>query len=341
MEQTIPQFDAEDQTESISPEEHKARAAAAQEGMTALEGAIRATEALKSEEIQKFEMHQRQAKLFASSGLFGGSKSKPRPIYEAIAAHFTLIEIGEGMGFTPAQSVMGIDIIQGRPAVSAQLRATKLAQLGYSWNLEWLANTKEECTGVIVWPFFKGKQMLEPKRQLDGKTLQVPLGVKYDVTDAQRMMTTLWEGPKGNQKPRRASILEKENWQMSPRNMYFSRAITNFQRWYVPHAIASNVLDTGEAQEISDASDAPQFADGTRDAAAETQERKLKLVREEVARDSTETLANQCAGADPRGPVTESASSPADQSAEAQATIFAGLPATDTTRPRPTLKARG
>jgi hypothetical protein len=302
----------------ISPEDQKAREAAAKEGFTALQAAVKETEA-RGEEYQKFDLHQRQARLFAASGLFGQEKDRngklERSVAEAIAAYYTLIEIGEGMGFSAAQSVMGIDVIQGRPAVGAQLRAARLAQLGYTWRLEWLEDAKTgECTGIRIWPFFKGRQMTEPKQQLDGSFKEVPLSVKYDKSDAQRMLTTVWD----NNVRRRVSILEKDNWKMSPRNMYFARCITNFQRWYAPHAIASNILDTGEAEDNVDFNAPIQFAEGSAEQAESVRERKLADPRNESASVSA--------------PATDvvTSSSPATTSEPEQSSIFAGASAVPT-----------
>jgi len=75
-----------------------------------LAAAIKATES-RLPEVQKFELHQRQAKLFALSGLF--SDIKGTSLEQALAQAFVKIDLGESMGLSPAEAMTGIDIIQG------------------------------------------------------------------------------------------------------------------------------------------------------------------------------------------------------------------------------------
>jgi len=69
------------------------------------------------------------------------------------------------------------------------------------------------------------------------------------------MLTTVWDD-KTKQK-RRCSILEKDNWKMSPRNMYFARAITNTQRFYAPGVLNPSLLSTEEAMDVEVAESRP------------------------------------------------------------------------------------
>jgi len=41
--------------------------------------------------------------------------------------------LGEAMGFSAAESMTGIDIIKGRQAIGANLRATRMQRAGFSW----------------------------------------------------------------------------------------------------------------------------------------------------------------------------------------------------------------
>src|ERR1700676_4165310 len=63
-------------------------------------------------EVQRFEFHQRASKLFATSGLFADIKGQSEA--QAIAQAYVKISLGESMGFNPAESMTGIDIIVGR-----------------------------------------------------------------------------------------------------------------------------------------------------------------------------------------------------------------------------------
>lgn len=192
----------------------------------------------------RFEFQQRRAKLFASSGLF---TVKGVDGNMAIAQAMVKIELGEAMGFTPAESLQGINIINGVTSISSALRASKMQAGGYGWTIQWLGN-ENECTGCRLWLTYRGRPIVD--RNGD------QVSEAFTQVDAGKMLTTIYkDDPKfpGDYKKRiktRVSILEKENWQMSPRNMYFARAITNAQRFYAPSALNVNILSTEEAYDI-------------------------------------------------------------------------------------------
>jgi hypothetical protein len=73
---------------------------------------------------ERFELEQRMAKLFAMSGLFTDIKGANQEM--AIAQAYVKIALGSSMGFSPAESMQGIDIIQWRPAEGAHLRAARM-----------------------------------------------------------------------------------------------------------------------------------------------------------------------------------------------------------------------
>jgi hypothetical protein len=79
------------------------------------------------------------------------------------------------------------------------------------------------------------------------------VSVAYMKSDAQKMLTTItdWEGvPQGGRpNKKRVSILEKDNWKMTPKNMYFARVISNTQRWYAPGVLNPNLLSFEEAMD--------------------------------------------------------------------------------------------
>lgn len=183
-------------------------------------------------EEARFTFQQRRAKLFAASGLFA-QKDLDRDT--AVAQAMVRIELGESMGISPAESLQGIYIINGQTAVSSAVRAARMQTSGYSWEIEW-CGTEEECTGCKLWLYYRGKPIT------DSRTKQQAT-VSFLKRDAEKMLTTLWE----DSKKRRASILEKDNWKMSPRNMYFARAITNAQRFYAPAVLSANLLSVEEA----------------------------------------------------------------------------------------------
>ena len=187
-----------------------------------------------------YAQRQRMAKMFVASGFFESEKDKQKlSVEQSIAQAMVRIELGASMGFTEAESMQGIDIIQGRPAISAQLRASKMQEVGYSWTIKWHTSPKGECCGITLYLYKDGQKLLDEEG--------AHVTVNYSEADAQAMLTTIWE----NNQKRRVSILEKDNWKMSPRNMYFARCITNAQRWYAPGALKGvQILTREEAQDL-------------------------------------------------------------------------------------------
>lgn len=164
-----------------------------------------------SPEMQKFEMQQRAAKLFAASGLFSDIKGVDQT--QAIAQAFVKIALGDSMGFSPAESMQGIDLIQGRPAIGSQLRAARMQRAGYRWRMDQL--DEKGCVLTI----FQGDMVLGTSSFVEA--------------DAKAQ-----------------NLLGKDNWKKNPRNMYFARAITNAQRWYAPCVLSGEVLSYEEAADL-------------------------------------------------------------------------------------------
>ena len=185
---------------------------------------------------EEFKFKQRLAGLFAASGAF--SDVRGQSAEEGIAKAFVKIELGESMGFSPAESMTGIDIIQGRVAVGANLRAARMQSAGYTWPR--MSLTDDGCTIPLN---FKGQPMMAPRLDETGKEVRTAAGevimeavvVTYGKKDAER-----------------AGLLGKDNYKKNPRNMYFARAITNAQRWYAPAVLKADVLSTEEAYELVD-----------------------------------------------------------------------------------------
>ena len=178
-------------------------------------------------EIQRFELQQRSARLFAMSGLFADIKGQSPE--QSIAQAFVKICLGEAMGFNPAESMTGIDLIQGRVAISANMRAARMQRAGYEWDIVQL-----DDKGCRLRPKYQGKPLM--REEVDGKTGDVslvPAEVAFMVEDANR-----------------AGLIGKENYKKNPKNMFFARAITNMQRWYAPGVLSANILSTEEAIDL-------------------------------------------------------------------------------------------
>lgn len=170
-----------------------------------------AAQVYQSPEMEKFELQQRVARLFAASGLFSDIKGANET--QAIAQAFVKIALGDSMGFSPAESMQGIDLIQGRPAIGSQLRAARMQRAGYQWAVDQL--DEKGC----VLRIFNGAQLLGTS--------------SFTEVDAKA-----------------ANLLAKDNWKKNPRNMYFARAITNAQRWYAPGVLSGEILSYEEAVDL-------------------------------------------------------------------------------------------
>lgn len=162
-------------------------------------------------EAERFAMEQRMARLFVESGLFGDIKGQT--IQMAIAQAYVKIALGNSMGFSPAESMQGIDIIQGRPAVSAQLRGARMQRNGYMWAVDRLDN--KGCKLTI----YKGT---------------VRLGEVSFLEEDAKM----------------AGLLGKDNWKKDPSSMFFARAITRAQRRFAPGVLSVDVVSTDEAWDL-------------------------------------------------------------------------------------------
>ncbi len=193
---------------------------------------------------------QRLAKMFANSGCFVNidkdQDGKFLPETMSIARAVVKIELGASMGFSPAESMTGIDIIKGRVAVGANLRAARMQRAGYGW-------PQMICRDEGCWiPLeFQGKPMLQQKVSEDGelvfdssgKPVMVQVVVSFTKKDADR-----------------AGLSGKDNYKKDPSSMYFARAITRTQRRYGPGVLGVDVLDTYEAQDLGPGADRALFS---------------------------------------------------------------------------------
>lgn len=199
-----------------------------------LQGIIAATQA-KSAQVESFELKQREAKLFSMSGLFADIKGQS--VEQSIAQAFVKISLGETMGFNAAESMTGIDIIQGRVAISANMRAARMQRSGYDWDVLQL-----DDKGCRLRLKYKGQPLMtEEKNEQTGEVRKVPVVIAFMEQDAAR-----------------AALIGKDNYKKNPRNMYFARAITNAQRWYAPGILSMNILSVEEAQDLPASTEADQ-----------------------------------------------------------------------------------
>jgi hypothetical protein len=225
-------------------------------------------------EIQKFEFQQRCARLFAMSGLFQDIKGQSEQ--QAIAQAFVKIALGDSMGFNPSEAMTGIDIIQGRVSVGANLRAARMQRAGFTWDILQL-----DDKGCRLRLKFGGKPLVSEVLEGD-KIVEVPTVVSFMAEDAAR-----------------AGLIGKDNYKKNPRNMFFARAITNAQRWYAPGVLGVDILSTEEAIDMEPVVESTQ---DERLAAKSTS--RLEEIKQRHAQPSSTPQSNE-APADPPSPPVE------------------------------------
>ena len=154
---------------------------------------------------------QRVAKLLAASGYFDAKGTTE----QAIAQLATKILAGQEMGYGPFASVQGIHVIQGKPAMSANLMAAAVkASARYDYRVRQMDDS------AVKVEFFE---------RISGKLES--LGVStFTAEDAKKAGT--------------------QNMAKYGRNMLFARAMSNGVRWYCPDVFFGNSVYTPE--EIND-----------------------------------------------------------------------------------------
>ena len=157
---------------------------------------------VKASEVNVDELY-RVGKMLALSGYFDAKGNSDT----AIAQIATKILAGREMGYPPFASVQGIHIIQGRPAISANLMASAVkAHPMYDYRVRMM--TDKECSIE----FF----------QRNGDKWE-SLGVStFNESDARKAGT--------------------KNMDKFARNMLFARAMSNGVRWFTPDCFSGNTV---------------------------------------------------------------------------------------------------
>jgi hypothetical protein len=202
---------------------------------------------------------QQLGALMAQSGFFSDARQAAQACVKILA--------GREMGFPPIASMVGISIIEGKPAAGANLLAAAMKRAGYTWRV-----VQRDTKGCKLVLSFKGQEI--------GPS-------EFTEDDA-----------------RRANLLGKRNWQQYPRSMYFARCISDAARTYAPEALAGlpayTAEELGAEESTEDGALIPPPAPepvyepepteqpidigphrmNTRDAAAYVRDRKLEELRE-------------------------------------------------------------
>lgn len=141
----------------------------------------------------------RLAEMFAKSGYFTDARDAAQVGVKVLA--------GREMGFGAFASVNGVHIIQGRPAMGANLMAAAVKASG---KYDYRVRTMED--DVVEIEYFQGGESLGVSR--------------FDAEDAKAAGT--------------------KNLGKFPRNMLFARAMSNGVRWYCPDVFMGSAVYTPE-----------------------------------------------------------------------------------------------
>lgn len=152
-----------------------------------------------SNEIITFEETEKVAKALQGSRYFNDVNNIEQAITKILA--------GREMGFGPFASMRGVYIIQGAPALSANLMASAVKRSGrYNYRV------RETTDQVCRVEFFEGGQSI---------------GVsEFTIENARKAGT--------------------KNLDKFPRNMLFARAMSNGVRWYCPDVMGGAAIYTPE-----------------------------------------------------------------------------------------------
>ena len=202
---------------------------------------------------KKFELLQREAMLLAKSGMFtetvrvkdeSGWTSVVIDGPQAIARAATRVLLGDSMGLGSAESMMAIDVIEGRPAIASATRASRTQiKGGIGWDIQW-----HKRDNAIVGCSLHLKYMATNKPVIDPVSGERAV-VSFTEEDARRIPTTIYiEGKKTT-----GTLADKHNYKATPANMYFARAAANVQRFYAPSALNDTpIMSREEALDASD-----------------------------------------------------------------------------------------
>jgi hypothetical protein len=165
-------------------------------------------------------------RLMAASGYFRDTKSAAQAAVKIMA--------GREVGFTVVQSMTGIHIIEGKPAMSANLLAASVRRSEkYDYMVK--THTEQECEIDFL--------------RLEGNDW-VTIGTSnFNMRDAEL-----------------AGLAGGQNYQKYPRNMLFARAMTNGIGWYCPDVFQTKMYTPEELRPdieldaSGDVMDVSQFA---------------------------------------------------------------------------------
>ena len=153
-------------------------------------------------ETQKFELMQREAKVFLESGFFRDVQNHAQAIVKVMA--------GKELGIGPFQAMSGLNVIEGKIVMNAGLISTLIANSPYH-----RYEIKEINEKTCRLEFYKKDD--QGNEKLKGES-------SFTIEEAIR-----------------AGLANKNNWKNFPSDMLFARAITRGARRFTPEIFAGPV----------------------------------------------------------------------------------------------------
>ena len=161
------------------------------------------------------------ANIFRASGYFKDVRDEAQAV--------TKILYGRELGFTPIVSIMGINVIDGKPALTANLMATLVRRSG-KYDYQITENTNMRCAIIF--------------------RIRAETGGWEDLGEAEFTL----------EDAKMADLLKKDNWRKYPKAMLFARALSAGVRahcpdvsacpLYVPEELGAIVTEEGTVTEL-------------------------------------------------------------------------------------------
>lgn len=176
-------------------------------------------------EIAEMKLVQAWGRLMDASGFFPDTKTAAQAAVKILA--------GRELGFTAMQSMTGFHIIDGKVVASAHIMAHAVKRSGkYDYRVTEQTNTACRIT------FYE--------KSTDGERIEIGVS-EFTMDDADRAGLTgsrpKWEWRNGQ----RTKVGEEPgNYARFPRNMLFSRAMSNGIAWYCPDVFDTRVYTADE-----------------------------------------------------------------------------------------------
>lgn len=155
-------------------------------------------------ELQSIKIAEKIGEMAASSAYFKEA--------ETITQNAIRIMIGRDLNISATTALREVKFIKGNVTLSANLIATLLRRAGYTWTF--VKHDAEAC----VMKFYRHGQPLP--EDAGGK-------MEFTIEDARKALLT-------DRAPKAGKESSDSMYEKYPRNMMYSRNITNFQKWHAP-----------------------------------------------------------------------------------------------------------